>query len=399
MSAYFDVLADFAGSLAIVATLAWWYGSLNRRIGGGRVGPIFVGVLFGLVAAVQMHMPLEPYPGLIIDMRVVPVALAGAFLGSGGLLVCVGIAMVTRYQIGGVGMEAGLAVIIMAGLAGLLWSAMTSGLRRRRLAHFIGLAMLASTSVVAGLLLPPYLAAWFMTTAAPAVVLTYLLVIPVIAMIMERARLRLVEDKSVAAPEIDPASGLSTKQAFARRIASISASSTSPRVTTVLVIGMRQRRFLSSYWEQDMVDHVLSGLRLRIEGLVHYGADLGRTRDGDILVGLTAEEAGDIDAIGTNIQRAVADKKIALPGGEVARVTVSDRLVELSDPASSAAVMTDLSPRAVSPRPFQGKRRHARGPVDMSLLPFRSSHEGLFSYLDERMPKAKRRGRKRTGTG
>lgn len=113
----FSVFLDFAASLAVLALLAESYGVIRRRFVGAFAAPIVLGVLFGLMAVVQMHRPFEPFDGVIIDMRNVPIALAGAFLGWRGLLPCLGIAVATRMGIGGVGMVSGIAAMAMSGLA------------------------------------------------------------------------------------------------------------------------------------------------------------------------------------------------------------------------------------------------------------------------------------------
>ncbi|MEM7721041.1 MAG: LytS/YhcK type 5TM receptor domain-containing protein [Pseudomonadota bacterium] len=131
MGIEFEVIMDFAGSLAVVAILASGYGTLQRYLQQPAAARVVLGVLFGLVAWAQMHAPFEAMPGLIVDLRNVPVALAGAFLGRRGLLACLMIGLAARLQIGGVGALAGCLGMVIAGCAGLLWAHFTDAIPKR----------------------------------------------------------------------------------------------------------------------------------------------------------------------------------------------------------------------------------------------------------------------------
>ena len=93
---------------------------------GTWIAESLLGILFGVVAVMQMNAPFEPIPGLIIDMRNVPMVLAGAFLGARGMLLCMVLAIAARLQIGGIGALAGVASILIAGAAGAFWNAATA---------------------------------------------------------------------------------------------------------------------------------------------------------------------------------------------------------------------------------------------------------------------------------
>ena len=79
---------DFAGSLAIIFALTIAYGHVQRWFVSKEQGRMLLGFAFGVVAWLQMNMPLEPMEGLIIDLRNVPLVLCGAFLGWRASLIC-----------------------------------------------------------------------------------------------------------------------------------------------------------------------------------------------------------------------------------------------------------------------------------------------------------------------
>ena len=92
---------DFSSALAMIVVLTIAFGHVSRWVHSRARAQLLLGVAFGGVAWVQMHMPLEPMAGLIIDLRNVPIVLCGAFLGWRAGLICLVIAMATRYDIGG----------------------------------------------------------------------------------------------------------------------------------------------------------------------------------------------------------------------------------------------------------------------------------------------------------
>jgi hypothetical protein len=129
--------------------------------------------------------PLSPLPGVIVDMRCVPVALAGAFLGKRGLAVCLALTVAVRLSLGGDGAVAGVAAITVAGLAGLAWRLLVPPPGHRTLRHFFCLAALTSVHLSTGALLPPDAAAWFFTAAAPALLALNLAAIPLFAALLD----------------------------------------------------------------------------------------------------------------------------------------------------------------------------------------------------------------------
>ncbi len=77
-----------------------------------------MGMAFGLVATFRMNAPLEMVPGVIVDMRNVPIALAGAFLRWRAALLCLVMAVSMRGYIGGVGMPSGIMAMVIACMVG-----------------------------------------------------------------------------------------------------------------------------------------------------------------------------------------------------------------------------------------------------------------------------------------
>ena len=122
MDYIFSILVEMAGPIALVALLATLYGNIKTIASSEGLGQMLLGAIFGAMSMMMMFSTKEPFDGLLIDLRNVPIALAGAFLGLRGMLVCVTIAAVTRLGMGGVGASSGVAAMVICGFAGLLWA-------------------------------------------------------------------------------------------------------------------------------------------------------------------------------------------------------------------------------------------------------------------------------------
>lgn len=188
MSMHPERALDFLSPLALLAILSLCHPLLRRRLPGPVLAPVAMGLAFGLVAALQMMVAMQPVAGLIVDLRAIPVALAGAYLGWRGLVACLGLALAARWHIGGIGLLADALGMLVAGGAGLVWARLTRPGRPRGVRPLLALAALMSTSTLTAALLPAPLAAWMLTGAVPMLVLFNLATLPLLAAILESRR-------------------------------------------------------------------------------------------------------------------------------------------------------------------------------------------------------------------
>ena len=132
-----QVFIDAVQAVSLILVLSIALGSEGSRDRLDRLGPEGLGMIFGLIAGIEMLTSFAIQPGLIVDLRNVPIALAGAFLGVRGMVAAVGIAVAVRLSLGGVGATSGAIGIAVAGCAGAPCAsatglcAVTSGLSRR----------------------------------------------------------------------------------------------------------------------------------------------------------------------------------------------------------------------------------------------------------------------------
>lgn len=378
-----DILLDFVSSLALVAILALAYGTLRRRFSGPTMAPVLLGFLFGTVTIIQMHTPLTPMEGLIIDMRNVPIALAGAFLGLRGLAVCLIMAMATRYGIGGVGWISGVAGMIVAGGAGLAWDRLTRHRSVRGARPLMALGVVMCSHLVAAVLLPVDIAIWFLTVAAPPIVALNLVSIPLVGALLERERqLMAGETRLKASASTDPDTGLLTQAAFAREVSLASSAGRTSPVAGILIVGIGNRKDLAQLHGSEGLAQVSGALRHRLKSMITHCELLGQSDNGDILVPLLADEMTDRAEIETALRRGLTNCAIALPGGESARPTASVQLHTLSEGYGSRDIRKQLEklprPRPASAR-AQAPARPNRGASGI--------HHALFAK-SERLARA-----------
>ncbi len=183
-----ELALDHLSSLAVLAILAWGYALVRQRGVTRQLSPVALGLGFGLVAVLQMNAAFQPVAGFLIDLRLVPVGLAGAYLGRPGLVACLVIALAGRYQIGGVGAHADMASICIAGFAGFAWSRWMRMREVRGIGPMVVLALATALGFLPALLLPTALMTWFVIEALPILLLLHVLSVLPLAVLLERVR-------------------------------------------------------------------------------------------------------------------------------------------------------------------------------------------------------------------
>lgn len=211
---------DVAAALAVTALLAEAFGVVRRKFAGSAFAPVALGVVFGLMALVQMFNPIAPFDGMIVDLRNIPVVLAGAFLGWRGLIPCLAVGFATRYGIGGVGMTSGLLSMAIAGGAGLIWAQKIANHDMRNLPGMLLLGLMMSSHMLAAFALPAEMATWFFLNAAVPMLVLNVISVPLLAALLERENHRIQrENRLEAAATHDPVSGFLLGPAFMREVA------------------------------------------------------------------------------------------------------------------------------------------------------------------------------------
>lgn len=330
----FAALIDIAATLALTALLAESYGLVRRRLGGQSLAPFVLGILFGFMALVQMFHPLEPFDGLILDLRCIPVALAGAFLGWRGLVPCVAIAIATRVGIGGVGMESGIWGIVIAGISGMIWAHKRRHLDARSFGSLLLLGLMMSAHMLAAVVLPHDLAVWFLTTAAAPMLVLNLLAVPLIASLLDREDHRIREfNRLEASTTHDAVSGLLLAPAFLREVTNAYAArpfGTYAGFLTIEPMPGFLRSAIGLFGEPASI-----GLdRQALANVVEHAGLSGICSDGRILVPLSREEMRQTNRVKAALSMALRNTPSAAAG-----TVVTLSVVEAATPDRFLAVV------------------------------------------------------------
>ena len=317
------LLPEIIGPLAVIVLLASTYGSIRSRI-DNTGAQLALGRALGLVAMFQMNAPIEMVPGIILDMRNVPIALAGAFLGWRGALLCLGIAAATRFSIGGVGMPSGIAAMMIACAAGHIWNRCTSHTTRRGTRQFIVLSVLVSSHMTAETFVSWEVCILFFKTAALPMTVLNMLFIPVAATLLEHERLRAIAGPALLAERThDPISGLASFEEFRRKALALARSDRSGHVTGILVVRTVGGSRLASDLTSDAFRQIQGAMRLRLQKLDVTGIPIAVTDDNRIVMSLDFRQVAARERIVTEARRILNDRAYHFLGGTPLRLSVS----------------------------------------------------------------------------
>ena len=332
-------VADAAASLSLIFVLALAYGALHRRM-PDRVRPQCVlGVLFGVVALLEMMRPIEPFDGVLIDLRNVPIALAGAFLGRSGLACCLIIAIISRWYLGGVGATAGIAGMCVAGGMGYIWQKCIPAQNGRHIGHMVLLAALMSAHIATGLMLPGYAMLWFFGNAVGPLLMLNLLAVPIAALILDRERTLIQQTADLqSAAEQHTKAGLMAWPRFSKEVASHMTASPNGTVAGLAEITVDHRNWLGRILGLRDEETVLGAMRFRLENsefdMGYAGLLLGRR----IMVPISADLAVQPARTAQRLHHLLSPDDMTLPGGLTSTLDVNVVVHQ----AASHPAMADL---------------------------------------------------------
>ncbi len=117
----FKVFIDLGQNIALSLSLIFIYSLIRPYLKRSppRVQTLPMGILFGLIAIIGMLISIQISPGVIIDGRVVVVALAGLFGGLESALIAGGAVGAYRLYLGGIGTLPGLGAIFTGAAIGV----------------------------------------------------------------------------------------------------------------------------------------------------------------------------------------------------------------------------------------------------------------------------------------
>lgn len=185
MKTEFEAAGALLAACALIILVACVLENVKAWGQSKRMGDLPAGALLGAASVTQMLQPIEPYPGFIFDLRIIPIILAGAFTSWRATALAATLAGLARLGFGGAGMWAGALSILSAAAMGYFWQVLRKNHRLPARYRHVALGGFATVSILSGALLTEPVRMWFFTNAAPLLLLVYLTVVPVLAWIVD----------------------------------------------------------------------------------------------------------------------------------------------------------------------------------------------------------------------
>lgn len=322
-----ETLLNFASALAFIVVLTMAYGHVQRRSLSRNTGETVLGFCFGLVALLQMNTPLEPMPGLIIDLRNVPLVLCGAFLGWRGMLACFGVAAAMRFSIGGIGLWSALLAMCIALGAGSLWRNAVQRVKMRGVTGAVLLSVMASAHLGAAVILPDPMRAWFFANAALPISVLNLVSITIAAYLLGAEQRKIEREARLAsAAREDPDHGAMTKPAFEREIALRVASGDMTAPAGLMVVRVRRFQVLQDLIPSDWQGTILGLVRTRLSQMFKHADIVCALDNTRLMFAIDSTQMLEAEALKGNAQRLVSKDAFVFPGNLRKSVMVSARI-------------------------------------------------------------------------
>jgi diguanylate cyclase len=317
-------VTHFVGSIAVIALLAVAYGSLHRWFARLGQTDIILGFLFGVSAVFAMSDPLTLQPGVIVDLRSVPVALAAVYLRPLGVLTAVGVAIAMRLQIGGIGAGSGVVGLMLTAGAGVFLGRMTGRAGRRSLSQLAVLSLACVAGLGGALMLPWAIARDFLVIVGPWLALTNAIGFVVVAKVIEREqRLLARESDLLAASETDPLTRLLNRRGFEAAYGRACTDRRRGAGSALMLIDMDHFKGLNDAHGHDFGDRVLCEVALRLTRALRQQDLIGRIGGEEMAVHMTGLSAADAEETAARLCRDIRGVPISGPGGQPVHVTAS----------------------------------------------------------------------------
>lgn len=193
----FDVLMRWFDVVAQLTALSVLLGPMKKYVPSRRLTRFALGGSCGAFSSLEMLQPLVAAPGIILDLRTLPVAIAAGLLGRGGCTAALAVAVVTRLSIGGAGAYAGVSGLITVALAGLFWARCFGVEGKHSLGQLMLLGLVPSLSLPFFLIIPGGLGWGLLQTNLPIYVPLNMAGVLLVGWVIDRERILLIQHRKL----------------------------------------------------------------------------------------------------------------------------------------------------------------------------------------------------------
>lgn len=152
----FDTIIQLLENFAFVLVIVYIYAYVRKRFERYPfyLHAIFIGIIFSGIAILAMQRPIQIMEGVIIDVRIILIALSGFFGGPIAVGITACIIGAYRLYLGGIGMIPGVVSIVAAGVAGGIFYYLKHKFNSEKTALLTLGGIVASTALASTFLLP-----------------------------------------------------------------------------------------------------------------------------------------------------------------------------------------------------------------------------------------------------
>jgi diguanylate cyclase len=319
-----ETTKDFGEALTVFAVLALAWGIIHRGLPGPRAADVFLGVLFGGAATYCMLDPLVIMPGVFVDLRSVPVALAAIYLRPCGAIAALAVALTARLMIGGPGIASGSAGLLLTFGAAWLAGRCTGRNGGRDWGELALLGLATSAGLGGLLLLPTDRALGVLIAVGPALVLLHLVGVAISARVIEREQALLVRETTLLRDSTtDPLTALLNRRGFEKAYLLRQADQAGPHGAALILLDMDHFKRINDMFGHDTGDRVLQEVARRLPAVLRRHDLIARLGGEEIAIHLDGVSARQAHDMADRIRQAIAGAGLTTPLGQSITLSAS----------------------------------------------------------------------------
>lgn len=281
-------------SMSMMCALIFVLSHLYRRNVAQSFRVVTMGVACGFVAVVAMLDPIMIDTGVQIDGRNLFIGIAGVLGGFFGAIIAAAVAIIARVIIGGVGVPAGVAGILLCAAVGAIWSCVDKRGYLRKRWRWPAFGAMLCLSIPSLLLLPVPIGSQAIIAGGPYLLLVYLLGALLVGVFLNKEFQFLLSYETVTRDsEIDPLTGALNRRGFTKGFAQkkIAEGQIS---CLVMMLDVDRFKLINDNYGHDVGDRVLVAVATRVKSVLRSNDLVARVGGDEFAVcvfDLTKEQA------------------------------------------------------------------------------------------------------------